>query len=159
LITFIMGTGRVAAVSPPRWSQRGFSSAAAAALAEARETPRIAFAPRRPLFGGAVEVDQRLVECRLVSCVEPLHGSGELAVHVSDGLTDALAAPLGGTVAELDGLVHARRRARRDDRAADRARFEANIHFDGRVATRVEHLASLHYGDLGCHGFVPFASS
>ena len=111
------------------------------------------------LVRGPVELDQRLVECFLVARVEPLHGSGELAVHVSDCLTDALAAPLGGAVAELDRLVHAGRRTRRDDRTAERARFEPNIHFDGRVATRVEHLASVHCGDPGCHEFVPFASS
>jgi hypothetical protein len=78
---------------------------------------------------------------------------------MSDGLTDPLAAPLGRRVAELDCLVDAGRRTRRDDRTAERARFEPDIDFDGRVATRVEHLASVHCGDPGCHEFVPFASS
>ena len=50
LITFSIGTGSVAASSPPRWRYSGCPLSAAAAFAAASETPRIAFAPRRPLF-------------------------------------------------------------------------------------------------------------
>src|SRR5437588_152033 len=51
LITFSIGTGSVAASSPPRWRKSGCPASAAAAFAVASETPRIAFAPSRPLFG------------------------------------------------------------------------------------------------------------
>src|SRR5579875_1200720 len=48
---FIRGTGRVVASSPPRYRNRGTPRSAAAARATARETPRIALAPRRLLLG------------------------------------------------------------------------------------------------------------
>src|SRR5581483_5453828 len=51
LITFIIGTGSVAAPVPPRWRKSETPASAAAAFAAASETARIAFAPRRPLFG------------------------------------------------------------------------------------------------------------
>ena len=51
LITFSIGTGSVRPSSPPRWRWREKPSCAAAAFADASETPRIAFAPSRPLFG------------------------------------------------------------------------------------------------------------
>jgi hypothetical protein len=51
LITFSIGTGSIAAPSPPRNRYSGCPASAAAAFAVASETPRIAFAPSRPLFG------------------------------------------------------------------------------------------------------------
>src|SRR3954463_5017579 len=49
--TFIIGTGSTWAAPPPRYRQSGRPSSAAAACAAASETPRIALAPRRALFG------------------------------------------------------------------------------------------------------------
>ena len=46
-----MGTGRVTALSPPKSLYKGKLAAAAAALAFARDTPRIALAPRSFLLG------------------------------------------------------------------------------------------------------------
>ncbi len=51
LSTFIIGTGSTRASSPPRWRHSGWPASAAAAFAAASEMPRIALAPRRPLFG------------------------------------------------------------------------------------------------------------
>src|SRR5436190_458970 len=51
LMTFIIGTGNVAALSPPRYLNSESPASAAHAFAVASDTPRIAFAPRRPLFG------------------------------------------------------------------------------------------------------------
>ena len=99
-----------------------------------------------------------MVEARLVARVDALHGGGELAVDVRHGVQDALAAPFGGAVTELNGLVHAGRGARGHDRAAESTGLEPDIHFDGRVPARVEYLAALYFGDLG-HCVVPFASS
>ena len=76
----------------------------------------------------------------------PRTASRELAVHVATAVRDALAAPLGAAVTQLDRLVHAGRRAGRHDRPAERARLEPHIDLDRRVAPRVEHLPSAHVG-------------
>ena len=47
---FIIGTGRMCAFGPPTYWYSGTPAEAAAARATARETPRMAFAPRVPLF-------------------------------------------------------------------------------------------------------------
>jgi len=51
LTTFIIGTGRTCASTPPIQRKSERPASAAAALAAANETPRIAFAPSRALFG------------------------------------------------------------------------------------------------------------
>ena len=48
---FIMGTGRVRPLIPPRYRYSGSFKALAAALADARDTARMALAPRRSLLG------------------------------------------------------------------------------------------------------------
>ena len=58
--TFIIGTGRMCAVSPPRYFHSGMRSSAAAACAAASDTARIAFAPSRDLLG----VPSRLISVR-----------------------------------------------------------------------------------------------
>ena len=148
LITFSIGTGSVTAASPPSQRYSGSPASAAAAFAAASEAPRIAFAPRRPLFGRAVEVDQRAVEAFLVGCVAPAQRLGDLAVDVADRLQDGLAAPPGAAVAQLDRLVDAGRGAGRDDRAAERAGLEPDVDLDRRVAARVDDLPSAHLSDL-----------
>ena len=49
-IMFIIGTGRTLAFTPPTYWYRGNPKKLAAALATAKETPRIAFAPNLPLL-------------------------------------------------------------------------------------------------------------
>ncbi len=51
LMMFIMGTGNRNAPGPPRYAYSGTRAAAAAALATAMETPRMALAPSLPLLG------------------------------------------------------------------------------------------------------------
>ncbi len=51
LRTFIIGTGRTCAASPPRYFHSGRPSSTAAACAAASETPRMALAPSRDLLG------------------------------------------------------------------------------------------------------------
>src|ERR1041384_4340801 len=65
----------------------------------------------------SVEVDERAVE-RLLMVLRAGDRLRDLAVHVRHRLPDALAAPLGAAVAQLDRLVHAGRRAGGDDRAS-----------------------------------------
>src|SRR5262249_40853216 len=98
----------------------------------------------------AVELDQRAIEALLVGGVAPAQQLGDLAVHIPDRARDALAAPLGRAVAQLDGLVDARGRTGRDDRASRRAGLEYHIDLDSRVPARVEHLPGAHVAD-GCH--------
>ena len=64
-----------------------------------------------------------------------------------DGVLHALAAVAVAAVAQLDGLVLARRRARRDDGPPLRARLQHDLDLDGRVAARVEDLSSLDHVD------------
>src|SRR5581483_10234852 len=90
------------------------------------------------------------VEPLLVGRVVPANGVGDLAADVRDRARDALPTVLGPAVAQLDRLVHARRGAGGDGGAAERARLEAYVDLDGRVAARVEDLAGADIGDR-CH--------
>ncbi len=100
-----------------------------------------------PLVRRAVELDHPLVERALIGRIEPPHRRRDLAVHVRDRLRDALAAPLGRLVAQLERLVRAGRRARRNRRPARSARLQPHIGLDRRVAPRVEDPAAANAGD------------
>ena len=56
------------------------------------------------LVRGAVELDERAVQSRLVGGVAPADRLGDLAVDVADGLRDALAEVLLAAVAQLGGF-------------------------------------------------------
>ena len=74
-----------------------------------------------PLFGvPSSSISFRSSAC-LVERVQPGELARDLAVHVRDRLRDALAAPLGAAVAQLDRLVHAGRGARGHRGAPERA--------------------------------------
>ena len=125
LITFIIGTGSVALVAAEVAEERD-ALVGRARLRRRRATPpRIAFAPRRPLFGVPSSSISARSSASWSAASRPRSRPGDLAVHVRDRLRDALAAPLRGAVAQLDGLVHAGRRARGDDRAARARRTRA----------------------------------
>ena len=47
---FIIGTGNVLALTPPIYSYNSWPKEAAAAFAQARDTPNVAFAPNTPLL-------------------------------------------------------------------------------------------------------------
>ena len=51
MIIFIIGTGSVLAETPPTYLYKGIPNSFAAALAAAKDTPRIALAPNFDLFG------------------------------------------------------------------------------------------------------------
>ena len=145
LSTFIIGTGSTSAPAPPRWRQSGSPASAAAALATASETPRIALAPSRDLFGGAVELDQasgRAPPCSAASGAD--ERLGDVAVDVRDRLRDALARPGVAAVAQLGRLELAGRGARRHRGAAAGAGVERHLDLDRRVAPRVEDLARVY---------------
>ena len=144
LITFIIGTGSVArllAAEPaverdarprPRPPSRRRAS-----------TPRIAFAPSRPLFGVPSSSISALVERALVGRVEP--GDARRRSRRSTFAT-ACVTPLPPYAAPPSRSSTASctpgRRARRHRGAAERARLERDVDLDGRVAARVEDLAA-----------------
>ena len=90
---------------------------------------------RRP-----IELDQRLVDALLVVDIEIPQPARDLALDVAHRPGHALAAvALGVAIPELDGFVHAGRRARRND-GATAAPFRIRGHGNRRIAPRVEHL-------------------
>ena len=141
LTTFIIGTGRTCASTPPiqRYSGTPASRGAGLRRRERDAEDRVRAEPRLVLR--PVELDQRRVERALVLRVEAGDRVRDLVVDVAHRLEHALAAVRTRVaVAQLDGLELPRRRARRHGRAADRARLELDVDLDGRVAARVEDL-------------------
>ncbi len=91
---------------------------------------------------GTVEGDQKLVYDRLVVCLEPDDLGSDDLVDVADGVQDALAAVSAFVaVTKLDGLVGARRGARRHGRPPHDPRVEDDVDLYGRVAAGVQYLA------------------
>jgi hypothetical protein len=69
-----------------------------------------------------------------------------------DGLQNTLAKEFGlVAVAKFEGFVLASGSSGRDNGAAEGAGFEQHIGFDGRIAARIEDLASANAGDFGGH--------
>ena len=100
------------------------------------------------LVRGAVELDHRAVERRLVGWVEPAHRLGQLAVHVGHRLRDPLARPGVAAVAQLHRLELAGRGAGGHRGAAGGARLQQHVDLDCRVAAAVEDLPRVHLLDL-----------
>ena len=148
LITFSIGTGSVVARPRRRGSGRAAAPcSAAAAFATASETPRIAFAPSRPLFGVPSSSISVRSSARLVERVQADDRGGGSRSTLATAFEHALAAPRRAAVAQLDRLVHARRGSGGDGGAPERAGLELDVHLDRRVAPRVEDPAALHVLD------------
>ena len=128
------------------------SKDSAAALAQASETPRMALAPSRLLFG----VPSRSIMIWSIwtcsSTAMSLERLEDLAVDGLDRLLHALAeiARL-VAVAQFDRLMRAGGGARRHRRAADRAVFQHHIDLDGGIAAAIENFAADDVDDGG-HG-------
>ena len=91
----------------------------------------------------AVELDEELVDIRLVERVETVERLGDLAVDVFHRRLHALAEIAGlVSVAQLAGLVNAGGRAGRHGRAAYDAVIERHLHLDRGVAAGVEDLSA-----------------
>ncbi len=109
---------------------------AAAARAAAIDTPRMALAPRRALFVGAVEVDEQPVERRLVGGVRPRDAASAISPLT---LPTALVTPLPPKRARRRRAARAPRacRWRRPEGTAARPtapRTQPGVDLDGRVA-------------------------
>ena len=98
-------------------------------------------APSCGLVGGAVEVEQPLVDEPLLGRLEADQLRADHVEHRVDGLADPLAAVALAAVAQLDRLEGAGRGTRGDRGAADGAVVEGDLDLDGGVAARVEDLA------------------
>ena len=96
----------------------------------------------------AVHLVHHVVDGRLVGRVHAQDLRSDLVVHVGDSAEDALAHVPITLVAQLDGLIRARRRTARHRRAVQLA-ARHDVDLDRRVAARVEDLARLHGVDGG----------
>ena len=83
LMTFSIGTGRTCAVRAAEPAVERDARVAAAAFAAASETPRIAFAPSRPLFGVPSSSMSAASRPALVLRVQPRDRERDLAVDVA----------------------------------------------------------------------------
>ena len=135
--------------------------AAAAALATASETPRMALAPSRALLGvpSSAIIVSSILTCASASM--PPIASKISPLTASTALAHALAEiALLVAVAQLDGLVRAGRGARRHGGAAARAVLEDDIDLDGRIAAAVENFAADNIDDGGhTAAYVPIGRS
>ena len=97
----------------------------------------------------AVELDEDLVDIRLVERVQAVERLGDLAVDVFHSLLHALAEIAGlVAVAQLAGLVNAGGRAGGHRRAADDAVIERHLDLDRGVAAGVENFSSENINDF-----------
>jgi len=108
---------------------------------------------------GAVGGDEDLVDDALLTGIHPLDRGAELVDDGGDGLQHALAAVAAlVAVAQLVRLERAGGCAGGDGRPLDDSVVEEHLHFDGRVATRIQDLAcaysldQCHRGLLACGG-------
>src|SRR5262249_46583224 len=96
----------------------------------------------------AVELLHHQVDHGLLARVHAFDFLGDGDVHVVHGVEDALAEEAAlVAVAQLEGLARAGGRAGRHRRAAERAGVEEAIHFDGRIAARIENFTGVDLGD------------
>ena len=95
------------------------------------------------LVGGAVQLDEHLVDGHLVQHVGADQGLGDLGVHVLHGSLNALAV-IAALVAvpQLAGLVDTGGSAGGDRSAAHGAVLQIDLHLDGGVAAAVQDLAA-----------------
>ncbi len=91
----------------------------------------------------AIQFDQPRVEPALVGCVQSDDGFRDLAIDVRNCLQHALAEELTlVAIPQFDGLMLTGGRATRHNGARAGAAIQINFSFNGRIATRVKHLAS-----------------
>ncbi len=107
----------------------------------------------------AVQLQEARVQRRLVGSIQPFDCRPDHLDHVLDGTQDALASEhVRVAVTQLDGLVHARRRAGGNRRAPERAGGQRDVDLYCGVAARVEDLPRPDTLD-GAHASSAFAAS
>ena len=108
-------------------------------------------APSRDLSGGAVEVDQPLVDQPLLAGLVADELGADDVQDAVDGLGHALAAVALAAVAQLHRLEGAGGRAAGHGGPGDRPVVEGDLDLDGGVSARVEDLPRAYGIDAG-HG-------
>ena len=111
------------------------------------------------LVGGAVQIDEGLVDGDLIQDVHAHQALGNLGIHVRDGLLHALAQVAAlVAVAELAGLIDAGGSAGGNGRAAHDAVLQIDLHLNGGVAAAVQNLAAEHVDNFNnlLHGKISF---
>ncbi len=119
----------------------------------------MALAPRLGLVGGAVQLDEGLVDGGLIQHVHAHQALGDLGVHVLHGGEHALAQVAAlVAVAELAGLVDAGGGAGGHGGAAHGAVLQVDLHLNGGIAAAVQDLAAQDVNDLNdlLHVKTPF---
>lgn len=115
----------------------------------------MAFAPSLALVGGAVQVEEGLVDDALLGRVDPEHLGGDGVDHRVDGVLHALAlVPAVVAVAALDGLEGSGGGAGGNGGPGDGAVLQGDLDLHGGVAARVKDLAGANGLDAGHVGLL-----
>ena len=102
------------------------------------------------LVGGAIQFDQAGIERALISSIRAPKCCRNLAVDVCNCLQNTLAKVVGlVAVAQFDGLMLTGGCATRYDSPRAGAAIKKYFCFNGRITTRVEHLASANFSNTG----------
>ena len=101
------------------------------------------------LVGGAVQLDEGLVDGGLIQHIHAHQALGDVGVHVLHGGEHALAQVTAlVAVAELAGLIDAGGGTGGHGGAADGAVLQVDLHLNGGIAAAVQDLAAQHVNDL-----------
>lgn len=116
----------------------------------------MALAPKRPLLGGAVELDHGLIQSALVGGVHADDLRSDLFVDGLDGIEGALALITGlVAIATLPSLGFAGGSAGRNQAVAQGAIIGFQQDFHGRVAAGIKDFASVNAFN-NCHNYSLF---
>ena len=120
--------------------------------------PQKGVRPELGLVRRPVERDHRLVDRRLLRRVQPDHRRAQHLVHMLHRPQHSLAQVAAVVaISQLQRLVGARRRPRGDRGAPEGAAGGDDVHFQGRIATRIQDLSRCYRDDLG-HGKLLFTA-
>ena len=112
------------------------------------------------LVEGSIKLDHNLINFGGVFGIEAKDGFGDFPVDVGDGFKNAFSAEFTLIVVpKLDGFATSGGSSRWGRGSSDRSVGEANLGFDGRIATRIDDLATKDFDDfLFAHGsrYSPF---
>ena len=109
----------------------------------------MALAPRRDLLGGAVQVDQGLVDGGLIQDIHADQALGDLGVDVLHSLFHALAVVAAlVAVPQLAGLIDAGGSAGGNSGTAHGAILQVHLDLNGGVAAAVQDLTAQDVNDL-----------
>ena len=109
----------------------------------AKETARRALAPRRDFSGCAVEIEEALVDCRLVGRIQANQSWADFFHDIVDGVShaDAVVA-IKIAIAQLMGFSRPGAGAAGDAREADDSVVEMHVGFDGGLSPAIEDFAT-----------------